>query len=287
MPYAAFCEEVYNSIYTREYVRCLGRRTSQNARKEAEREAQRIAIKETLKQALNRFTPEYEAAELWRSIYITHLKRKSNIRDFNTIDEDAIHSVISADQSWKKTSGHAFEAFISEVANPRLEPQNIRFVLQAELTRMIHNNEIHNDEIDLQWLNQRIHTDVFDLYAVASRLDRNYVFGCIQSKTSIRDRVTRDREPSRQAMEAPFWSVAVTLDGRFLAMPKFQEMVNGGGIDYEINGWHGMYVMSNQYTLDRIYPIDKDLDLLVTHAQYAAEAWMSARQRFTNTWQPR
>ena len=60
---------------------------------------------------------------------------------------------------------------------------------------MIHAGNIHNDETDMLWISQRIHTDVFDLYAISTWQEHNYVFGCIQSKTSIRDRVTRDREP--------------------------------------------------------------------------------------------
>jgi len=287
MPYEEFCADTYNRIYNDEYIRILNGRTSENANKSAERDAQKIAIKNTLIQALNEYTPIHEASDIWKAIYVAHLKRKVGIADLNTIDEGVISSVISADQSWKKASGHAFEAFIYEVANPLLAPQNIQFVLQTKLTHMIHNNEINNDHIDLEWLNRRIHTDVFDLYAVVSRLNRNYVFGCIQSKTSIRDRVTRDREPSRQAMGASFWSIAVALDGAFLAQPKFQEMVNGGGTDYELNGWHGLYVMSDRYANDRIYSVNRELDLLVQHAQSAAETWMSARNRFDSTWYPR
>lgn len=287
MGYTNFCEERYNSIFQTELIRWLRGRTSKNAHVEAERKAQRIAMKETLKQALTEYSPQEESSDLWKAIYVAHLKRKAGIQDLNAIDEEIISKVISADQSWKKASGHAFESFIFEVANPLLEPQNIKFVLQSELSSLLKQGQIHNDDVDITWLKQRIHTDVFDLYAIASRLDRNYVFGCIQSKTSIRDRVTRDREPSAQAMEASFWSVAVTLDGAFLALPKFREMVNGGGNDYDINGWHGLYVMSTRYSNDRIYPVNKDLDLLIADAQRAAEAWLSARIRFDHTWRSR
>ena len=198
------------------------------------------------------------------------MKRKAGITDLNTIDEEIIAKVISADQSWKKASGHAFEAFIGEIANPALQRHGIRFLLQRELSEMIHAGNIHNDETDMLWINQRIHTDVFDLYAISTWQEHNYVFGCIQSKTSIRDRVTR----------------AVALDGAFLALPKFQEMVNGGGEDYRDNGWHGLYVMSEQYTVDRIYPVDKTLSLLVNHAKQASESFMRARLRFDSSWRP-
>lgn len=286
MPYTEFCQSKYNEIYVEAYTNFLNGRTSQAAQTAAERDAQKLAIKETLKQALARYAPANEAAELWRAIYVAHLKRKAGIADLNVIDEEIISKVISADQSWKKASGHAFESFISEVANPALAQHGVRFVLQRELSEMISSGNIHNDEVDMAWISQRIHTDVFDLYAISSWQNHNYVFGCIQSKTSIRDRVTRDREPSQQAMNASFWSIAVALDGTFLALPKFQEMVNGGGADYEDNGWHGLYVMSNRYTLDRIYPVDSNLSLLVDHARQASESFMRARLRFDKTWRP-
>ena len=204
----------------------------------------------------------------------------------DTIDEEVIEKVVSASQSWKKSSGHAFEAFIYEVANPSLKNYGIKFLLQTDLHSMLDDGLIHNDSTDIAWLKQRIQTDVFDLYALLEFQRKYYVFGCIQSKTSIRDRVTRDREPSQQAMNAHFWSIAVALDGKFLAMPKFKEMVNGGGSDFEENGWHGMYVLSNLYTDDRIYPIDKTLSKLISHAQQASESFLSARQRFSPHWRP-
>ena len=80
------------------------------------------------------------------------------------------------------------------------------------------------------------------MYALVNHNENKYCFGCIQSKTSIRDRVTRDREPSMGAMQSYFWSVAVTLDGDFFKLPLFRGMVNGGTDQYEKNGWHGMYV---------------------------------------------
>lgn len=73
-------------------------------------------------------------------------------------------------------------------------------------------------------------------------------------------------------MASLFGSIAVTLDGSFLALPKFREMVNGGGVDFEQNGWHGLYVMSNEYTIGRIYPVDINLDRLILHTQRAAMA---------------
>ena len=114
---------------------------------------------------------------------------------------------------------------------------------------------------------------------------KNLVFGCIQAKTSIRDRVGRDVGFSVPMMERNFWSAAVVLDGTYLAMPKFIQMVNGGGTtQYMENGWHGMYVMSRADDNDRIYK-DRTLDILISDAQQAAEKFTSARQWFRRNWQ--
>ena len=85
-------------------------------------------------------------------------------------------------------------------------------------------------------------------------------------------------------MERGFWSAAVVLDGTYLSMPKFTQMVNGGGItEYKENGWHGMYSMSNIDTNDRIYK-DRDLELLIEHAREASIKFTTARNRFDKYW---
>ncbi len=164
----------------------------------------------------------------------------------------------------------------------RLAEYNIRLVLQKELTTMIQNGRISN-EIDDQ-IQAMASSDDFDIYAVVNVNGNNIVFGCVQAKTSIRDRVGRDRDFSIPAMQHHFWSVAVVLDGTYLSMPKFKRMVNGGGeTQYEENGWHGMYSMSNIETCDRIYK-DDDLSVLIEHAHQAAQKFTSARQRFDRYW---
>lgn len=279
------CENYYTKCYEINYIRFLNGRDSKAAQTNAERDAQRVTIKETLKYGLENF-PEIESAAIWNFIYSLHLKRKANLTSLAELDEEIIAKVISADQSWKKASGHAFEEFIYETLNPQLKDAEIKFLLQRDIHTMLNNGQINNDQADIEWLKQKLHRDVFDLYAVLTYLGNHYVYGCIQSKTSVRDRVSRDREPSIEAMEQKFWSIAIVLNGKFLALPKFKEMVNGGGSDYDKNGWHGLYVMSNKNIGNRIYPTGKNFSLLVSHAKEAAQSWTRARHRFTNTWAP-
>ena len=122
------------------------------------------------------------------------------------------------------------------------------------------------------------------MYAVQSVHGDKHVFGCIQSKTSIRDRVGRDVTFSHNAMKGLFWSAAVTLDGEFLNMPEFIHMVNGGG-SYSTNGWHGMYAMSGiEKSNGRIYKVDDAMSIFIAHAIQAAKQFISDRRQLNVNW---
>lgn len=278
MSYKQYCKTNYLKKYNSEYSRIIGNKTSANAQERAEREAQKIAIESTFKLALKKY-PDVCPADLWDAIYSTHLQRKTG----KNIKIEVIDSVISAAQSWKKSSGHAFESYIAETVNPALKKYDLQFLLQKDLQKLIKKGEIANGSQELKWLKEQVNKDVFDLYALYEFQKKKYVYGVIQSKTSIRDRVSRDREPSMDAMSQPFWSVAVTLNGDFFAGDKFKEMVNGVPNGSQKNGWHGMYVLSNTTNDDRIYLVDSQLSLLVNHAIQASQVFVS-RQTFTAKW---
>ena len=280
----SYCKSSYKRIYKKEYDAVLGKKTSVTAKENAERTAQRVAIKNTFKNALNRY-PNDDPSTIWDNIYLAHVLRKAKITS-TAVKPDLINDIVSSHQSWLKASGHAFEAYIEEQVNPQFKKnkKEIRFVLQKELTALIKKSAIHNTTSDLNWLKAQCKKDVFDLYAIYTVNGDDYVFGCIQSKTSIRDRVTRDREPSQNAMKRGFWSIAITLNGEFLSLPKFKDMVNGNGSGYKENGWHGMYVMSNISPVDRIYSIRKDLSTLIDHADKASREWIGNRNKLDSTW---
>ena len=85
-------------------------------------------------------------------------------------------------------------------------------------------------------------------------------------------------------MQSFFWSICVVLDGDFLKNGKFISMVNGGTTEHPENGWHGLYVFSEKYTKDRIYPTDYDMKNLREHAVKAANYWLTQRQWFDINW---
>lgn len=281
------CREIYNSTYNAEKERLYQEALSPSHRgpvdekkeNKIETEAQKEAIKHAMVETMRAF-PNEESSNIWRAVYEVHIHRKSGVDDADTIAK-----VISADQSWKKSSGHAFEEMIKFLGNAALNGTDIEIVLQRDLNILIKAGEISNEPRDISWLKEQIKASVFDLYALVSKDDgRKFCFGCIQSKTSIRDRVTRDREPSLHAMASYFWSTVVVLDGDYLKLPKFVSMVNGGTAEHPTNGWHGMYVFSEQYSDGRIYATDLDFKNFKEHAVQAAQYWLTQRQWFDHNW---
>jgi hypothetical protein len=276
MDYKEFCFNEYKSLFEKIFEQ-LPIKTKDTRRIIAQKQA----IREASIKAIKKF-PEIEPSQIWKTIYIAHVYNVSKISDSKIID-----AIISADNSWKKSSGHAFEEMIKELGNLSLKEHGIEIVLQKDLNGMIKTNQVLNEVRDVSWLKEQVNSSVFDLYLTIKQENGYTVFGCIQSKTSIRDRVTRDREPSINAMKAFFLSLAIVLDGDFLKLPKFIGMVNGNTSGYEINGWHGMYVLSNNAKEnDRIHRIDITMEKFVQHVVQASEFWVKQRQWFDHAWRP-
>ena len=276
--YEIFIDDMYNRVYE---VECNKHNDNKNARLYA----QRMAIDKTFVEALLKYYPEIDEKHIWSTLAMAHKLNVAGLDQYGITREkqkEVIEACLSAHQSWIKAGGHSFERYIGNIDNEKLKQNEISFILQSELTKMIKEKKLSNTEADIKGL-QEWGKD-FDLYAIQTIHGDIHVFGCIQSKTSIRDRVGRDVTFSRNAMEGLFWSVAVTLDGDFLNMDEFKHMVNGGG-SYHQNGWHGMYAMSGIDKSDnRIYKINDQLDIFVEHAILAAKQFISDRRLLNNTW---
>lgn len=279
--YLTFCKDTYTKTWDETYlIECPGKNPQA-----AKLAAQRKAIDTTLVESLLHYAGTISEDEIWKNISLIHKLHVASLSDFgisDSIQADVLERCLSAQQSWNKSSGHSFERYIAGIANDELRENEIQFILQSDLTKMIKEGSLTNTQDDIRGLNSW--GKDFDLYAIQSIHGDVHVFGCIQSKTSIRDRVGRDVNFSKNAMEGLFWSAAVTLDGSFLNMDEFRHMVNGGG-SYSINGWHGMYAMSGiSENNDRIYKVNDTLDLFVTHAIKAAKQFIADRRMLTASW---
>lgn len=293
-----YCQRVYNKNYAtskklfeQDAISKSPRGTiSKSKAKKIEADAQLEAIKLSIIEGSKRYKDCIP--ELWNSIYRAHLYRKSGINN-----PDVIDAVITAEQSWRAASGHAFEAMIKELGTLALTGTSIKYVLQADLNLLLKAGELANQPTDVAWLEKMVDGDVFDLYVIAETpvLDENsgkvamkpICFGTVQCKTSIRDRVSRDIDPSRQAMESKFWSVGFVLDGTMFSVPKYVAMVNGNEqTEFKRNGWHGMYVLSASENTGRIYAVDPDFSIVRSHTVAAWNAWKNDRMGFLRSWTP-
>lgn len=285
--YKKFCRDLYIKTWENEYGIECQEKASSAALQAARLGAQRKAIDKVLVEALLKYSPKVSESDIWKEIAIAHKVNVAGLIDFDiSADKQAavLERCLSAHQSWIKASGHSFERYIANISNDLLCENEIRFILQSELTSMIKAKALNNTAEDIQGLSSW--GKDFDLYAIQMVHGDVHVFGCIQSKTSIRDRVGRDVTFSHNAMDGLFWSVGITLDGGFLNMPEFVHMVNGGK-SYKENGWHGMYAMSGiTESNDRIYRIDDKMTLFIDHAIAAAKQFISDRRRLNATWKP-
>lgn len=275
-----FCIELYDKAFDAhlELLSSSISHLTESKLKEIEVSAQKEAIKQAIIGGIKEF-PTVSPSEIWKAIHIAHMYRKTKLDDLSLIA-----NIVSADQSWKKSSGHAFEEMVKEMASLSLQDHGIEIVLQRDMSTLLKAGEIANEPRDISWLKEQVKKAIFDLYAIMWKDGKRYCFGCLQAKTSIRDRVTRDREPSIHAMQSYFWSAVFVLDGDFLKMPKFINMVNGGSVEFPENGWHGMYSFTTEESNDRIYGIDISFDRFVEHALKASKQWRDQRQWFDINW---
>lgn len=284
MDYEVYCQETYRELFKIEYESAI-KHTSN--KENARRAAQRKAIDGTFGRALIEYYNKISEDAIWKAIGQIHKVYFAKLDEYGIDDNsqlDIVNRVVSSHQSWIKAGGHGFERFVPSVLNEQLEKYDICIVLQRELNKLIKQKKLSNTEEDITGLSNW--GKDFDLYAIQTIRGKNYVFGCIQSKTSIRDRVGRDLPFSKNAMEGLFWSVAVTLDGDFLNMSEFKNMVNGeGSYQHNGNGWHGMYAMAGiSGSKNRVYKVDDKLDLLVEHTVKAGECFISDRRNLNQSW---
>lgn len=285
------CEREYQNAYNAEYAIQLGKR------RKLEKNRRKCARNKALDEAYGNVLVAYSAdiasgtiddKDIWNELAIIHKRYAADLTTLGVpaaIQDQVIESVERARQSWVRSSGLRFEDHILVAINtdPNLATWKVQVKRPKEVLKLIDAGKYSNDADDLDFIKRA--GDRFDLYIVQEIMGRQFVVGCVQAKTSIRDRVDRDCPFSRQAMERHFWSIAITLDGEFLNNPLYREMVNGKtGTMHEINGWHGMYVLARVSTEDRIYKVDNTFSLLINHLNQALTKRAANTATFDNTW---
>lgn len=256
---------------------------SENKKTAARRDAQKHAIDIAFVKSMAQF-PNVDEEIIWALISLAHKLNLVHLEDFQLNQMQRVEAYtrcISAHQSWNKASGHSFERYIAAVNKQIMIDNEVRFVLKSDVIKMIKEGKMYNHPEDLHLIEEW--NDNFDLYAIQTNHGKPHIFGCIQVKTSIRDRVGRDDQFSKNAMDKNFWVAEAVLNGDFFKLPKYYAMVNGGSLTYPENNWHGVYVMSGIESDGRIYH-DESFEIMAEHAVEAADCFGVNRSQLTRSW---
>ena len=266
----SFCEMSYRLCYNH----YLSDKTDTESN---QAKARKYAIGKTASEAMLRF-PDLEPNEIWKIISKIHVKWYCQLE----LEPEVVEKILSARQSWVKASGHAFEEMVKEECNKSLRETDIIVLLQRDLSALLKKNKITNLSRDITWLKDVCAQETFDLF-VCKKEEGGFfrVFGCVQAKTSVRDRVTRDREPSIVAMSKKFWSIVFVFDADFLHQPKFIAMVNGDhAYGYDTNGWHFAYSYDSSFNEGRIRYVGEGLSVFVSDAITASHKFTGEERAF-------
>jgi hypothetical protein len=175
----------------------------------------------------------------------------------------------SANQSWVKSSGTAFEFFVQEMT---LTPFHI--LKPRDFKKL-------SGQIKVVNADKLIGRSEDDMMVVYKSNNSFYLTGVIQAKTSIRDRMKMDMTHSQHMLDANLWSAFITIDpDGFLNKPKFKDLANGDSDDGVV--WHGVYAFSHTVNKGvRLHEADK----FIPHLIDASESVL--RGEMSSSWMPK
>lgn len=146
-----------------------------------------------------------------------------------------------SDQKFINMSGNLYEYITEQENNDLLKESksNTKFYFPKELKNKIEKNKILNNEKDIEMLENWIKGKTFDLYLLRKENNGYTVFGVVQCKKSVRERIGRDREPSINAIKNGFFSILISSNDDSLGKEKtkMREMFFGEGKHFDKKGW--------------------------------------------------
>lgn len=198
------------------------------------------ALSSTFRILLEKY-PSTDPGVLWGNLQNAHVEIMRRVGKNQT----------SANQSWVKSSGTAFEVFVQKMNKP---PFQILKPIEFKKLSMIF--KVKNSD-------KLIGRSEDDMMVVYESNNCFHLTGVIQAKTSIRDRMKMDMTHSQHMLNANLWSAFITIDpDGFLNKPKFKDLANGDSDDGVV--WHGVYAFSDTVAHgSRLHGADKFIPHLI------------------------
>lgn len=259
--------------------------------------------------------PDIEPSLIWKNIEKAHVTNyvsgsitlpttsldASKVIDY-LLNGNTLSAFNSAEQSWKRASGVAWEEFIKsnlilsteDVEIKILTPVEMKSLLQGSPLKNI-NGKSANLAIPTQDKNLRLEYEKFltkilddknfDLFLVyyVPFTKQWRLFGLIQCKTSIRDRIKINMKSSEEAMNKNLWSIVIAMDSDGFTR---SGQYNRGAKE----SWNGFYVLDNERNEDdsifygNLFNIQKAIS---NHCNQVIESLIMNTQSIHPLWRPK
>jgi len=270
----------------------------------------RLTIAKTIEILLLKY-PDVQPYELWKMIEISHMKNyiSGSIQipevplsadDFLTyiLASNTLTVITSSAQSWKRSSGVAWEEFLQRNLILKEGTTEIKILSAPEMKSLLYGTPLlsesgaavglllSNRDTEYQlFINKVLDDKNFDLFLVyyepVTKLWK--LFGLIQCKTSIRDRLKINMKSSIEAMQHHLWSIVIAMDpAGFIS--------NGGQYNRDTKkSWNGFYVLDNNVSNDEsiFYGNLKAIqNLIKQHCHMVLTDMMNHTDSISEDWRP-
>lgn len=293
-----------------EYNRSLQEResgSSNNVSKSKRASMRRETIFSTFQELLKKF-PDENPGLIWRIVENAHVYSYLNnegidIEVFSKkygipadvleellFDDELISSFDSAKQSWKRASGLAWENYFEGTFVSGTD--EIKVIGSSDMKKLLLGNHINNregvpsplhffDVNQMEYFNSLLNKKDFDLFLLfySSYHKKWRLFGLVQCKTSIRDRIKINASTSIEAMNNHLWSILLALDPDNFLRGQYYDMAKAN--------WHGVYFMEKDIHDDDniIYgPLEHLQKTILEHANKVLQIITDKPEKIDSGW---
>ncbi|WP_394219118.1 BsaWI family type II restriction enzyme [Halobacillus trueperi] len=274
----------------------------------------RQTISKTMEKVAKDF-PDLEPSQIWKNIekaHITNYISGSITLPNSSLDASGIISYLlngdtlkvfnSAGQSWKRASGVAWEDFIKTNLFLSNEDVEIKILTPVEMNSLLQGETLKNNNGDPRglaipnqdekskleyerFLSKVLNDKNFDLFLVyyVPFTKQWRLFGLIQCKTSIRDRIKINMKSSEEAMSKNLWSIVIAMDSdSFTKSGQYNRAAK--------ESWNGFYVLDNEKAIDEsiIYGnLFHIQEAISNHCNQVIETLIMDTQSIHPLWRPK
>lgn len=295
----------YNEVLAEKYV-ALKKKPSKAKRALLRRET----IYKTFEKLMARHNAEHPGI-IWRMVQKAHVysyleqeggNLEQTIKELGVepeiiaqllLNDELIHTIESAMQSWKRASGIAWENFFEDALEIGQNVE-VNVVNAQDMGKLLGGGHIETqkgvptplhirDSGQKKYFTEILDKKDFDLYLLfySDAHEKWRLFGLIQCKTSIRDRVKINAATSLDVMGNHLWSILLALDPDNFLRGQYYNMAQ--------KNWHGVYMLDNTTKVDgRIYSGQMDVlqQTIREHAKKVLQIITDDPTILNTTWQP-